>query len=453
MKQITSPHKLYSILFLTFFLVLNIQQKSLHACALCTQEKEVAHVTIKTEIEDRIVSSIEIRYQFNEIFSRGLIPKYDKNNNAVIDKSEFEVISKLFYDYFERSGNFVRIKNYTSNTNSKASEAITLKYENSSLFFEDNLLVFTFTIKNEIPLEYNKTIDLLFMDYNFFFQFFIVDIVLHSNDVVYTINDNSAKINHKTSMVSHEENSKNSELKPGEVLNKALKFLNIAMNQQIHNSGNKPFNLFIFLLFSFLFGILHSLLPGHGKLILSGYVFSGNRNIPKIVFLCLAIPVVHISASLFLALLTKSMLKMIAVQVFNQYTVFMILFTSFALISTSIYLIFQQRKKHHHTCGCSSINKASTDIGIILAVGAIPCITTFSLLFYIVVQTSVIYAVFSGIMMSLGMSLVLFASAFFSRFIKNQIESRAKQLVPFFDYLSACILLFLGIYLALQLLL
>ncbi len=442
------------LLFACMFLHLFVSFNQLNACALCSQKKEAAHVTIDGKISDSSLHSLTIEYEFNDTFSKGVTTKYDENGTDAIESSEFTTISRIFYDYFKKSGYFIRVKNYKTGSNRKAAKPLDLEYSDTKLEFRDGLLVFSFTIDNTIPLHKDSTVYFLFKDYNFYFEFAVIELRLDPSDAVYEIKDNTVTLSPYTSVKKSFGSETNTEVSIegiGKVLGSGILFLSEELSRQISQAKSSPCNLFFFAVFSFLFGMVHSLLPGHGKIVISSYVFSGNKNTVKIILLCLAVPVIHITTSLLLALFTEKMLKMVAVRLFSNYSVAIILITAAALIAISLYLFIQKKKhRHHHTCGCHSCGTTSSDIGIILAVGAMPCITTFSVLLFIVTQNYTGLALFSGLLMSLGMGIVLLAAAFFSRFIKSQIESRMKRLVPVLEYMSIFILFLFGIYLVLS---
>ncbi|MEA3315452.1 MAG: DUF1007 domain-containing protein, partial [Campylobacterota bacterium] len=86
----------------------------------------------------------------------------------------------------------------------------------------------------------------------------------------------------------------------------------------------------------------------------------------------------------------------------------------------------------------------STDAGVILAAGIIPCPGTVTIFIFTMSLGIYFVGFLSAIFMSLGMSLIIFISAFLTIKIKQQTNTN-NNIKKIFEYGSLLFILFLGI--------
>ena len=101
---------------------------------------------------------------------------------------------------------------------------------------------------------------------------------------------------------------------------------------------------------------------------------------------------------------------------------------------------------HVSTCGCGSckVDKNSTDIALIISAGIIPCPGT-TTLFIFAISTGLYYAGFiSALVMSLGMSSVIFVSALLSTFVREKALASSDRLKKYLEFGSLALIFVLG---------
>lgn len=107
---------------------------------------------------------------------------------------------------------------------------------------------------------------------------------------------------------------------------------------------------------------------------------------------------------------------------------------------------FSMYKPNTPSYGCSACNTKSEDLGVILAAGVVPCPKTVTI-FIFTFGLGIYYVGFlSAIFMSLGMSLVIFITAYLSIHVRKKSSSNS-VLKKVLEYGSLLFILCLGLFL------
>ncbi|QEN03984.1 hypothetical protein EW093_04465 [Thiospirochaeta perfilievii] len=146
----------------------------------------------------------------------------------------------------------------------------------------------------------------------------------------------------------------------------------------------------IVIFFSFIYGVLHTLGPGHGKMIIFSYFISEETTKWDTVVLSIMIPIIHSSGAILLAI---------------QYSFTML--SGLLIVGISIYLIFRHHKEYKVNV-LSSKNIILRNIPVALSVGIVPCPLSLTIM-----STSIIYGIFwvgfsSVVSLTIAMTIVLY---------------------------------------------
>jgi len=100
--------------------------------------------------------------------------------------------------------------------------------------------------------------------------------------------------------------------------------------------------------------------------------------------------------------------------------------------------------KHTSSCGCSACNTTSTDLGVILAAGIVPCPGTVTIFLFTLSLGVYFVGFLSAVFMSLGISIIIFITVVVTIKVRKKSETNIK-LIKFLEYGSLIFILFLGI--------
>jgi len=257
------------------------------------------------------------------------------------------------------------------------------------------------------------------------------------------------------------------------ILANILKKINDKMDRLFKNIKNTHSitSYFWLLLFSFAYGFIHALGPGHGKSLVSSYFLTQNRSILKAFNISLLIGIVHTFTAFLLTLSIYYFLNIfLSGSHFANINMLATKISAVVIIGIALYLIYKKVKVkkptlvfqtsaktsfvkmpnlnaphvHGSSCGCNACNTTSTDLGVILTAGIVPCPGTVSIFIFTMSLGMYFVGFLSAVFMGLGMSLIIFIAAYLSLNVRKKANNN-KTLVKILEYGSLIFILCLGL--------
>jgi len=460
-----------------------------------------AEVGLDLKIEKKKLTNIHVKWSFSSIYSDEILKQYDKNQNELFDKPELNSILEAKLDYLIPKKMLTQLE-YAKYEDLESTD-LEVKYANHDLVVEEGHLVFSYNAIVELDIEDKLNLSFLFEDDESYFSFIVSSVSTNTKEVEYTQNlylhsaslyfiDSSVKAEKKTTQQPKEEEeveikSDNKEEQSVEV--EKPKIAQTAIKQEDVVSENLQENLlkstiakvkslfesikdektplaYLFLLFfAYVYGLVHALGPGHGKTLVGSYFLSNERSYSKALSISLAIGVVHTFSAFLLTLLIYYVVDVFLAQFLDESIFYTTKISALIIIFIALYLLYKKYKAyksiselnsykfttqpHIATCGCNSckVEKNSTDAGLIISAGIIPCPGTVTI-FIFSFSLGLYYAGFlAALVMSLGMSTVIFVSALLSVVIRKKTSNSHERIKKYLEYISLFIILVLGVFL------
>ncbi len=462
-------------IFLKILLLLSLFFSNLFSCALCAQYTPSAHVDIKVDIDDTSIQKAQISWKFSQEFIETIMPKYDKNENRAFDIDEMQKIEKAFVDYIQPIDFLTEIKYYKKDTNSTFEQIPKMKFEPTSYR--------TYLKSGELYFDYNLTLDYpLHKEYILYFSIFddeqYMNFIINPLGITfdtpkeYKIIENANMhmlffdIVDVNKVIEEVEPKKISQVeeKPKQsyfiqtlsnlLAQTTTKMRTYLLDIKYKESGMAFFSL---MLFSFAYGIIHALGPGHGKALVSSYFLASNRDVKKAFFISAMIGVVHTFSALILTLVVYFVLNTLMSTFMDQAEYYLTKVSAVIIILMALYLLYRKLPKkpkamkqwstHEPTCGCHSceVDEKNADLGVILGAGLIPCPTTV-LIFIFTISLGMYFTGFvSALFMSMGMSVVIFIAAALSVKAREKSEEKFSNLANILSFVGIAIIMILGI--------
>jgi len=481
--MIFKTNKLLVYILLTFFI-----STTSYSCALCQMQipKVGVDLTI-TKFTDK--THFDIAWNFHKKFVDQL-SMYDQNENGKLDPKEQDAITDALETYIDKLNYLTKIGYSKRGFNSN--KIVKIKPHSTKMIFKNGLMSYHFNFDTNFVLQNDHTLSIEFKDEQQNFNFLIKDIVLKKYHNKYFIKplEHYAKITFndpailatqpikKNIIKNIDKNTteKNISITKKQIhltpvksdsylqkLSNQLKIYKEKMKTLLNDikQNNSISSYFWLLLFSLIYGILHALGPGHGKSLVASYFLSENRSVSKAFYISLLIGVVHTFSAFLLTLFIYLVLKLLFISFITDIDFVATKISALFIIVIALYLIFKKYKTlkkttykmtfsaHNPTapsCSCSACHTKSEDIGVILAAGIVPCPGTVTI-FIFTSGLGIYYVGFlSAIFMSLGMSLIIFITAYLSINIRKKSYSNT-ILQKIFEYGSLMFILCLGLFL------
>ncbi len=171
--------------------------------------------------------------------------------------------------------------------------------------------------------------------------------------------------------------------------------------------------IFSLLFFSFIFGLLHAIGPGHGKFISFSFFLSKKAKMLKGIFVGTAIAFIHTLSAVVMVLGIYFIVKQAYLSSFERFSRF-IKIISFSMISIIggymlISAILSIRKKASNKSGTGDIQELSMKemLSVIIPIGIIPCPGAAIILLFFLSLDLVWLGVVSAFFVALGMAVII----------------------------------------------
>ena len=442
------------------------------ACALCRVDIPMVFVNvIVTALPNK--THFHIKWDFHPLFVSQLTA-YDKNHDGIYEEKEKRRIQDTLEVYIAKYNylaNITYTKKYLS-----SSKDIVIKPKSTKIVIKKKSMYYAFDFDSNFVLKDNHILKIMFKDSNRNFNFRLKDVNLKGYKDKYIIKILSIKsqiilssspilqkrkqdIKIREGIISNEKSIKINFLNR---LSKELaKYKNKIKNYLNDIKYNNTVSSYIWLLFfSFVYGIIHAIGPGHGKTLVGSYFLSNNSSLVKAFNISLLIGIIHTFSAFFLTIFIYFVLHFVFSSFITNIEYVATKVSAVFIISIALYLIYKKFKTSkkinamnftaHNpnisSCGCHACNTKSEDLGVILAAGIVPCPGTVTI-FIFTFGLGIYYVGFlSAVFMSLGMSLIIFITAFLSINIRKK-SSKNNKLTKFFEYGSLIFILLLGLFL------
>jgi ABC-type nickel/cobalt efflux system permease component RcnA/ABC-type uncharacterized transport system substrate-binding protein len=448
-----------------------ILKAALFGCATCQVMVPAAEIKIDFNADQKRVGDVHIEWHFSDLYSNEILAQYDKNKNAVLDESELKIILKAKLDYLLPKNMLTKI------TYSKDEKEVEIKpkYKNFNLKTVEGFLVFSYDAHLDLALFDKSILSFLFEDDEGFFGFVVTELNVGKSELYHTANTylfsgsiffSAMPVQTVQDVNTTDEAKIKTEQKESmqeNILQKSISKIK-SLFESIKDEKN-PLTYMTLLFFSYIYGVIHALGPGHGKTLVASYFLSNERSYAKALFVSLSIGVVHTFSAFLLTLLVYFVLDSLLGRFLDNAVFYTTKISAIIIIAIALYLFYKKFKiykkikkteaktlynfsatPHISTCGCSSckVEKDSTDAALIISAGIIPCPGTVTI-FIFSLSLSLYYAGFlSALVMSLGMSTIIFISAVLSVAVRKKASNSNGKIKKYLEYASLSIILLLG---------
>lgn len=205
-------------------------------------------------------------------------------------------------------------------------------------------------------------------------------------------------------------------------------------------------NLFLLIIVSFVYGVIHSLGPGHGKLLVTAFFSKNERKKKDIGVLSSLISIIHSSSAIVLSLLLSFVL--VGVKGIMKIKIQGYFIVASGILIVIIGLIFLYFKIREQETPIKIAFEKKSPLLIAISAGIIPCPAALMLMLLTISKNIWYVGLISVIFMSLGMFVVLYSFSYFSYFSREKVVNNSrifKYAEPILEYSTIFIIIIIGI--------
>ncbi len=434
--------------FLSIFLLF---LSTTYSCSLCQLQTPLLDVNV--ELNQSRANFIWI---FPKNFSDEVFISFDKNRDKNLDNQELLEIKKSLIDDYLNSRYFVTEVLVNSQN---------LKFSVINPILNYNGAKFTLNYGIDIDLIKENNITITLHDEDGSFAFDIKKVKSNISDINASIEQNRLFLifNKSETPIEIDKN-----ITSGDKIEENSSFLKTNLDiviskikqnlEQIKNENSTIATIWL-LFFSFLYGLIHALGPGHGKSLVATYFLTHNKSQIKALSIASLIGITHTFSALIFTVTIYFIVDVLLSRFLSDVTFYTTKISALIIILIAIYLLYRKFKAnkkakiskwsatptHSSSCSCSACNTTSSDFGVIISAGIIPCAGTVTIFIFTISMGLYFIGFLSALFMSLGMSLIILISAILSISIRKKLDNKFKNFTKFLEYFSLFFILMLGI--------
>ncbi|MEA3499148.1 MAG: DUF1007 family protein, partial [Campylobacterota bacterium] len=269
---------------LKLFVLTLLFYNHLFGCTLCKLKVPITQVKLNVDVKKDYIT-MDISWEFSKEFSEEALFTFDKNKNTIYEKNELEEVNKSIYEYLKKDSYLTFVKLIEKNSSIKQADFIKSTFLKSDLIYENEKIIYNYSLKSNIEVRDGNFLYIRFFDLGGNFDFNLVEYSLkgispnslqkEKNSIKIYLYDNvvakTKKELQNTKPIIEKEKKVESNIL--DKLSELLTNLKDSIKELLNDikSNNSPMAYLWLLVFSFLYGIIHAIGPGHGKSLVSAY--------------------------------------------------------------------------------------------------------------------------------------------------------------------------------------
>lgn len=465
-----------------YLLVFILLKSILFGCSLCSIYTPKTHIDTLIKADKEVIKSVKITWTFPDDFTKELLQIYDTNLDKTFDEKELAIIQSYLIDYL-KDKNFITTISYDKQINDKSNNFIVKDYK---MNFKNSVLSFEYNIDLNYKIYDKNILNIrVFDNQGYFFIIFdpkkqLIHIPYkikqqtNLNDVSFTIDapnlllqEENLKEEIPSALPLVVEEPKNSQIQTQSIIEKYTQ--NIKKYLLDVQNGEDKYALLFLLMASFIYGVIHSIGPGHGKALAFSYFTSQKSSYFQAFIISLATAFVHILGAFILVLISVVVLQSVMNRFLEDSISYITTFCAFVIMLLAIYIFYKKLTKKSCSC-CTNLEKTSftttakninfvktslnkpiinenrnkkQDLIFVLTAGIIPCPGTVLLFVYAFLLKTYFAVILASISISLGMAVVIFTSSFLGVSI-NKASSKSVRFLYILEITSAIFMFILA---------
>ncbi|UTJ07036.1 nickel/cobalt transporter [Arcobacter roscoffensis] len=223
--------------------------------------------------------------------------------------------------------------------------------------------------------------------------------------------------------------------------------LNLLISDYFDRLDSGESMVFFSILFvSFIYGLVHALGPGHGKMVIASYFLAKEAKIKEAFKAGFLTSIIHTISALLITGVLYLFFQRAVTKHFQDINANMYKISAVFIILIALYLLYEVIKDRNEEEKVQRL-KSKNLLAVSLSIGIVPCPGVMTIVLFSMILGYINLGILSAITMSIGMGLTISLAAILATQVKNKRFSKYKYFMNILTYGAIVLLISLGVFL------
>lgn len=223
--------------------------------------------------------------------------------------------------------------------------------------------------------------------------------------------------------------------------------LNLLISDYFDRLESGESMIFFSILFvSFLYGLVHALGPGHGKMVIASYFLAKEAKIKEAFKAGFLTSIIHTVSALLITGVLYLFFQRSVTKHFQEINTNMYKVSAVFIILIALYLLYEVIKDRNEEEKTQKLKNKNL-FAVSLSIGIVPCPGVMTIVLFSMILGYINLGILSAITMSIGMGLTISLAAILATQVKNKKFNSYKMFMNILTYGAIVLLLGLGVFL------
>lgn len=220
--------------------------------------------------------------------------------------------------------------------------------------------------------------------------------------------------------------------------------MNLQISDYFDRLDSGENSMFIYILaVSFIYGLIHALGPGHGKMVIASYFLVKGTKIKEAFKAGFLTSLIHTISALVITFTLYILFQNSITKYFSQINANMYKVSAIFIILIALFLLYETYKDRNEEEKMQKLNNKSL-LAVTMSIGIVPCPGVMSIVLFSMILGYINLGILSAIFMSIGMGLTISLAAIISTRIKDSKSKTLQLLLNKISYFGIILLFLMG---------